>query len=114
MENIFLDEYDLNMKVSKVKPPCQFTPEELEREIELSLQEYERGETLSHEEVMKNMDELIAKFEKQDVNKSSKKLSPFQRTPEELLEELNISLDQMEKGLTVGQEEIIELLRRYQ
>jgi len=44
----------------------------------------------------------------------NKKLSPFQRTHEELIEELNISLDQMEKGLTVGQEEISKLLKRYQ
>lgn len=62
MENTLCNQYDLNLKASKqtpLSPPCRFTPEELEREIEIAFKQIENGELISHEEVMKNMDEII-------------------------------------------------------
>lgn len=67
MEKNPLTAHDLKHKVSKhtpLEPPCRFTPEELEEEIRLAFQQIEKGEVISHEEVMKRMDEITLLYVK--------------------------------------------------
>jgi hypothetical protein len=54
-------------------------------------------------------------FGKYDLNISRlRKSYPFQRTVEELREEIDISLKQIEGGEVIEEDDILRLLRQYQ
>lgn len=59
MENVPFNKQNLNIKASGLKPPCQLSYEEVMEDIRISMEQIDRGETLSHEEVMTMVDELI-------------------------------------------------------